>query len=180
MGFLHTARLTAQVARTPVHLAQTVENRPANPEFRVRPEQHVFALVVLVQCIDQPDDTGMYQVFERNVAGQAFVNAAGNGADLGQLLGEEPLALFFVLPHAVGSLACPHHGLIKCGEPENAIRARLRSCFSEKSFPVQHAGKKWDLPRSKTSHGFNTDLYGSKCKRSRCWGWNLFGFVLSA
>src|SRR5450432_1746519 len=43
--FLEAPRLAAEVARAPVHFAQAVEDRAANPELGIRTEQYVFALV---------------------------------------------------------------------------------------------------------------------------------------
>ena len=83
------ARLAAQVARAPVHVAQAVEDGAPNTELGVGGEAHILAGVVLVHGIDQSHDAGMQQVVERNVLRQPLMNAAGDVFHLRQLLQQQ-------------------------------------------------------------------------------------------
>ncbi len=58
--------------------------------------------VELIESVDQPDDSGMNQVFEGHVAGQALVNAPGDVADLGKLIHENALAFGVILDALIG------------------------------------------------------------------------------
>ena len=62
--------LAAQVARTPVHVAQRSRMAPADTELRVRGEAHILAGIVLVHGIDQAHDARMQQVVEGHMLGQ--------------------------------------------------------------------------------------------------------------
>jgi hypothetical protein len=80
--FFQAARLTAQIARTPVHLAQAVQNRPANAELCVRAELDALAAVKFLKCVNQSHYAGMHQVFEGNMPRQPLMNPAGNVSNL--------------------------------------------------------------------------------------------------
>ena len=95
VGFFDLARLAPQFARTPVHFAQAVEDGAADAELGVGTELHVLGAVKLVERVDQSDHSGVHQVFERHVAGQPFVDAARQVADLGQLFQQDAVAFFF-------------------------------------------------------------------------------------
>ena len=105
MRFFEATGFAPQIARTPVHFAQTVQNGAADAELGIGPELHMLGPVKLVQGIDQPHHAGVDQIFERHMARQPFVNAARDVTHLRQLLHQYPLALVFVLPTGVGQLA---------------------------------------------------------------------------
>ena len=92
-GFLHGAGLLAQPPRAPVGGPQAVQDGPADAEFGVGFQLHVARGIELVHRVDQPQHTGVHQVFERNLRGQALVNAPRDVLHLGQVLGEQLLAL---------------------------------------------------------------------------------------
>ena len=102
MRFFDFARLAPQLARSPIHFAQAVENRSPDAELGIRAELHMLGEIKLVERIDQPNHSGMHQVFEGHVPGQPFMDAARQIAHLGQLFEQDAVALFFVLPDAVG------------------------------------------------------------------------------
>jgi hypothetical protein len=101
MGLLNAASLVAQMARTPVHLAETVQDGSPNAELRVRLEVDVPARIEFFNCINQADHPGMDQIFERYLRWQAIVNPPGDVTDLRQMLKQQSLA-FFWFPHGTG------------------------------------------------------------------------------
>jgi hypothetical protein len=129
VSFLDPPRLATQVPRTPVHLAQAVENRSANAKLCVRRKLHVLGAVKFLQRVNQSNYAGMYQVLKRNMPRHPFVNTPRDIADLRQLLGEQALAPFLVLPR-------PLHLPIQSGEAKNAIKKGLRYSDLEKPFPI--------------------------------------------
>jgi hypothetical protein len=62
----------------------------------------VLRLVEFAEGIDEADDSGMDQVFQRHVAGQVFVNPACEVAHLRKLFHQDALPLGLGLQTAVG------------------------------------------------------------------------------
>jgi hypothetical protein len=67
----------------------------------------MLGMVELVERIDQPDHPGMYQVFDRDIPGQALVNPAREIAHLRQLFQQEAVPILFILPR--GAVLCRTH-----------------------------------------------------------------------
>src|SRR5581483_9432952 len=89
-------RLTTQATRTPIEIAQAVEDSATNPELRVRLELYVLRRVVLFHSFDQAEHAGLDEVIERDVVGQPLMNSLRDVADLRQLLHEELFTLLCV------------------------------------------------------------------------------------
>src|SRR6185369_7577800 len=117
VGFLQPPGLAPQVARTPVHLPQTIQDRSPDAKLGVGPELDVLAVVELLQRINQPQHAGVYQVLQGHVAGQTVVNPARNVTDLRQLFHQQPLTFIIFLPAAVSPQACFGHGATVLSRP---------------------------------------------------------------
>src|ERR1035438_9919163 len=87
-GF-QAAAFAAQVARTPVHVPQTVQNGSPNAELGIGGKAHLLVGVELVHGVDQAHDTGVQKIVERNVLRQPFVDAACDVFYLRQLFQQE-------------------------------------------------------------------------------------------
>jgi len=81
----HLTALAAQIARTPVHFAQAVENRAPNTKLGIGTKLHMLAVIELVQGIHQTQDASVNQVFKWHMARQPFMDAARDIAHLRQL-----------------------------------------------------------------------------------------------
>src|SRR5271165_1199381 len=130
VGFFDLARLAPQLARTPVHFAQTVEDGAADAELGVGTELHLLGTVKLVERVDQSEHAGMHQVLERHVAGQPFVDAACQVFDLGQLFEQDAVAFFFfvlilILPGGVGLRGVLAHGILTSREKSTLSSSQL-------------------------------------------------------
>src|SRR5438128_2611741 len=109
MGLLQPTRLAAQVARAPIQLPQTVENGSSNTKLGITAELHMLGAVVLVQGIDQSENASVHQILQRNVAGQAFVDAASDVTHLRELFHKNPFSLLGILPGGITLRSCFRH-----------------------------------------------------------------------
>jgi hypothetical protein len=85
-------------SRAPVDLPQAVENGAANPELGVVLELYVLARIVFPHRVQQAENSGVHQVFQRHLRRQPVVDAPGDVPHLGQMLEHDPLALRVVVP----------------------------------------------------------------------------------
>jgi hypothetical protein len=105
-------RLSAQIARAPVHLAKAVEDGAADAEFRIRGKLHVLFGIELVERIDQAHDAGVDQVLERNMLGKVLVNPPCDVLHLRHLIKYHFLE-FFGCAFVLGSVdVCGIHDVI--------------------------------------------------------------------
>ena len=117
VSFLQPPGLAPQIARAPVHLPQTVQDRPPDTELGIGPELDMLAVIELLQRINQPQHAGMHQVFQGHVAGQAVVNPARDVTHLRQLFHQQTLAFIIVLPAGISPQACFGHGASVLNRP---------------------------------------------------------------
>ena len=120
------ARLAPQLARSPVHFAQAVEDGAADAKLGVGAELHVLGLIELVERVDQSDDSRMHEIFERHMARQPFMDAAGQVADLRQLFEQDAVPLFLVLPGGVGLRGVLAHSILTSPSRFKSQRSNLR------------------------------------------------------
>ena len=162
MGLFDLARLAPQLARTPVHFAQAVENGAADAELGVGAELHVLGVIELVEGVDQPDHAGMHQIFERDMARQPLVDAAREITDLGQLFEQDAVAFFLlililVLPAGIGCGGVLAHGIL-------TSRSRIKT---QKYFPQRKTPTDCTSTTGGTSGGESTTSLGRKGSSSR-------------
>src|SRR5579872_4013708 len=109
---LDLSRLAPQLARSPVHFAQAVEDGAADAKLGIGAELHVLGTVELVESIDESDHSRVHEIFEGHMARQPFVDAARKVADLRQLFEQDAVPLFLVLPGGVGLRGILAHSIL--------------------------------------------------------------------
>jgi hypothetical protein len=100
----------AQVSRSPVELAQAVENRPFDAVLRIAGEHNLFVGTVLRYGIEQSENSRVDQVIQLNVDRQILMDTDRDGADEWEVFEDDPIAgraplRVQVLPAALASLA---------------------------------------------------------------------------
>ena len=68
-GVFDAARLAAEISRTPIHLAQAIENGTANAEAGVGLELDISGGIKFVDGVDETEDSGVDKVVEGDVSG---------------------------------------------------------------------------------------------------------------
>ena len=69
----------------------------------------MLGAVVLVQRINQSENASVHQILQRNVAGQAFVDAARDVTHLRELFHKNPFSLLGILPGGISWRSCFRH-----------------------------------------------------------------------
>src|SRR5271157_417008 len=93
LGVFNPASLPAQYPRAPIQLPETIENGAANTESRIRFQQNIAMGIEFIHRVNQPKNSSMNQVIERNVRRKAVVDAPRDIANLWKVFLEQPLAL---------------------------------------------------------------------------------------
>ncbi len=106
VGLFDAASLAAQMPRAPVHFAEAVQDGAANAELGVGFQLHVLAGIEFLHGVDQADNAGVNQIFERNMRGQPVMDAPGDIAHLRKVFEQQALALLADLLVAVGTSVC--------------------------------------------------------------------------
>ena len=113
---LDQASALALLARSPVHLAQAVENGAANLVLGIRLQLDALRCIITVDRRDQADDAGGDKVVQADVAGKPVVDAAGDQFNLGHVLHNQLLALVLVQGRFYGCCAWESGSFSSAGE----------------------------------------------------------------
>src|SRR5208283_2667639 len=93
LSVFNPACLPAECPRAPIQLPETIENGAADAEPRIRFQQNIAMGIEFIHRVNQPKDSGMNQVIERNVRRKTVVDAPRDIANLWEVFLEQPLAL---------------------------------------------------------------------------------------
>jgi len=101
--------MTPELARSPVHFAQAIQNRALDAVLGVSVEDDVLVAVVLQDGVEEAEHTGMNQVVQIDVDGESFVNAYRDRLHQRNMLEHDPVALLFGEFHPpYGHTGSPH------------------------------------------------------------------------
>ena len=93
-GALHLLLAAAQIARSPIQLAQAVEDGAFDAVLGVAVKRHVLGAVVFGHGIEQPHDAGVDQVVQIHVNRQVFVHTNGDRLYQRKVIEHDLVALF--------------------------------------------------------------------------------------
>ena len=80
---IHLLLAFAQIARSPVELAQAVENGALDAMLGISVEGHVLRRIVLGDGIEQPEYASVGEIVQIHMHGEVFMNANGDGLHQG-------------------------------------------------------------------------------------------------
>src|SRR5271156_1918295 len=83
--FLDNAALAAKLTRSPVHIAEAVQDSSFDPELRIGAKLCFLPRIELIGCIDQAKYAGTYKIFQVDILRQLFVNPAGYKSNHGKI-----------------------------------------------------------------------------------------------
>jgi hypothetical protein len=80
---IHLLLPFAQIARSPIELAQAVEDGALDAMLGISMEGHILRRVVLGDGIEQPEYAGVREIVQIHMHGKVFMNANGDGLHQG-------------------------------------------------------------------------------------------------
>ncbi len=98
----------AQIPRSPIQLAQAIEDRAFDAVLRIAGEGDIFSGVELLGRIEQAQHAGVNQIVQIDMNGQGLMNTDCDCPDERKILHDDPVALLYFYPLASDTLRTTH------------------------------------------------------------------------